>query len=293
MHRTDSLNSGHHAARAAAKRWARATPCDAAMRATGDQAHCRETRPVASRCLDAVSGDVLAGALDRFAVETPRRSPRRRGSASAPRDARTCASSRKAATAARHRHRLRLPLRRFERNDDVLYICYDNEAYIDTGVQRSSATPPAREPPRHRRSARCPATSSAPAENLPRIGMPCTASLRRDRGVCQPARPRAQGDLRHGHRGRALSTSSSPVRSAGTRAQRHDQDRAAGRRDPALPLFEAHDGGLREDTDSTQAAGDRLPGVAKALCPPFRQLADIARIALTRKSSTATSPNTG
>jgi pyruvate ferredoxin oxidoreductase beta subunit len=31
----------------------------------------------------------------------------------------------------------------FERNDDVLFICYDNEAYMNTGVQRSSATPPA------------------------------------------------------------------------------------------------------------------------------------------------------
>lgn len=31
----------------------------------------------------------------------------------------------------------------FERNDDVLYVCYDNEGYMNTGVQRSSATPPA------------------------------------------------------------------------------------------------------------------------------------------------------
>ncbi len=29
----------------------------------------------------------------------------------------------------------------FERNDDVLYICYNNQAYMNTGVQRSSATP--------------------------------------------------------------------------------------------------------------------------------------------------------
>jgi len=29
----------------------------------------------------------------------------------------------------------------FERNDDVLYICYDNEAYMNTGVQRSGSTP--------------------------------------------------------------------------------------------------------------------------------------------------------
>ena len=31
----------------------------------------------------------------------------------------------------------------FERNDDVLYVCYDNQAYMNTGVQRSGATPPA------------------------------------------------------------------------------------------------------------------------------------------------------
>lgn len=29
----------------------------------------------------------------------------------------------------------------FERNDDVLYVCYDNEAYMNTGVQRSGSTP--------------------------------------------------------------------------------------------------------------------------------------------------------
>lgn len=29
----------------------------------------------------------------------------------------------------------------FERNDDVLYVCYDNGGYMNTGVQRSSATP--------------------------------------------------------------------------------------------------------------------------------------------------------
>ena len=28
-----------------------------------------------------------------------------------------------------------------ERNEDFLYICYDNEAYMNTGMQRSSATP--------------------------------------------------------------------------------------------------------------------------------------------------------
>jgi pyruvate/2-oxoacid:ferredoxin oxidoreductase beta subunit len=28
-----------------------------------------------------------------------------------------------------------------ERNDNIIYICYDNEAYMNTGIQRSSSTP--------------------------------------------------------------------------------------------------------------------------------------------------------
>ncbi len=59
----------------------------------------------------------------------------------------------------------------FERNDDVLYICYDNEAYMNTGVQRSSATPPTA------RTATTPAVGEAPGnvfgtgKNLPLIAM--------------------------------------------------------------------------------------------------------------------------
>ncbi|PLX37700.1 MAG: pyruvate ferredoxin oxidoreductase [Hyphomicrobiales bacterium] len=59
----------------------------------------------------------------------------------------------------------------FERNDDVLYICYDNEAYMNTGVQRSSATPPAA------RTATTPAVGDHPGnvfgtgKNVPLIAM--------------------------------------------------------------------------------------------------------------------------
>ena len=59
----------------------------------------------------------------------------------------------------------------FERNDDVLYICYDNEAYMNTGVQRSSATPGAA------RTATTPAVGEAPGnvfgqgKSLPLIAM--------------------------------------------------------------------------------------------------------------------------
>ena len=59
----------------------------------------------------------------------------------------------------------------FERNDDVLFICYDNEAYMNTGVQRSGATPPAA------RTATTPAVGPAPGnvfgqgKNAPLIAM--------------------------------------------------------------------------------------------------------------------------
>lgn len=59
----------------------------------------------------------------------------------------------------------------FERNDDVLYVCYDNEAYMNTGVQRSSATPPAA------RTATTPAVGDAPGnvfgtgKNVPLIAL--------------------------------------------------------------------------------------------------------------------------
>ncbi|HEX6005129.1 MAG TPA: thiamine pyrophosphate-dependent enzyme [Burkholderiales bacterium] len=59
----------------------------------------------------------------------------------------------------------------FERNDDVLYICYDNEAYMNTGIQRSSATPPAA------RTATTPGVGPAPGnvfgtgKNVPLIAM--------------------------------------------------------------------------------------------------------------------------
>lgn len=59
----------------------------------------------------------------------------------------------------------------FERNDDVLYICYDNQAYMNTGVQRSSATPPTA------RTATTPAVGDAPGnifgtgKDVPKIAM--------------------------------------------------------------------------------------------------------------------------
>jgi pyruvate ferredoxin oxidoreductase beta subunit len=61
-----------------------------------------------------------------------------------------------------------------ERNEDFIYLCYDNEAYMNTGTQRSSQTP---------RGARTTTTTAGKRENpkdLPRImeahGIPYVAS---------------------------------------------------------------------------------------------------------------------
>ena len=59
----------------------------------------------------------------------------------------------------------------FERNDDVLYICYDNEAYMNTGVQRSSATPPSARTATTMAIGAEPGASFGQGKNLPRIAM--------------------------------------------------------------------------------------------------------------------------
>jgi pyruvate ferredoxin oxidoreductase beta subunit len=59
----------------------------------------------------------------------------------------------------------------FERNDDVLYICYDNEAYMNTGVQRSSATPPAARTATTMPVGKEPGNVFGQGKNLPAIAM--------------------------------------------------------------------------------------------------------------------------
>jgi len=59
----------------------------------------------------------------------------------------------------------------FERNDDVLYICYDNEAYMNTGVQRSGATPPAARTMTTQAVGPEPGAPFGQGKNVPRIAM--------------------------------------------------------------------------------------------------------------------------
>jgi pyruvate ferredoxin oxidoreductase beta subunit len=59
----------------------------------------------------------------------------------------------------------------FERNDDVLFICYDNEAYMNTGVQRSGATPPAARTATTEAVGAEPGNPFGQGKDMPRIAM--------------------------------------------------------------------------------------------------------------------------
>ena len=132
----------------------------------------------------------------------------------------------------------------FERGDDVLYVCYDNEAYMNTGVQRSGATPPAA------RTATTKPVGAEPGQRL-RPGQERAAHrdgardpVRRDRDGRRAPRPRGEGRARDGApRRRATSTSSSPARSAGAPRRRTPIRIARLAKETGLfPVFEAEHG---------------------------------------------------
>ena len=92
----------------------------------------------------------------------------------------------------------------FERNDDVLYICYDNEGYMNTGVQRSVRDPADRRTATTRRSAPGPGNVFGTGKYTAEDRRCARNSLRRHRERRRPARSRGQGDEGDGHPRRAL-----------------------------------------------------------------------------------------
>jgi pyruvate ferredoxin oxidoreductase beta subunit len=59
----------------------------------------------------------------------------------------------------------------FERNDDALFVCYDNEAYMNTGVQRSGATPAAARTATTEAVGREPGNAFGQGKNVPLLAM--------------------------------------------------------------------------------------------------------------------------
>ncbi len=171
MRRTNSLNSGHRACQGCGEALGARYAIDAAMQATGNQ-------------LIAVNA---TGCLEVFSTPYPETSWQIPWIHSLFGNAAAVASGVAAALRVKGRREARVVAQggdggttdigfgclsgMFERNDDVLYICYDNEAYMNTGVQRSSATPPAA------RTATTPAMGAHPGnefgtgKNVPLIAM--------------------------------------------------------------------------------------------------------------------------
>jgi len=141
--RTNSLNSGHRACQGCGEALGARYALDAAMRATDGK-------------MIAVNA---TGCLEVFSTPYPETSWRVPWLHSLFGNAPAVATGVAAALKAKGRHDVRVVAQAgdggtvdigfgclsgmFERNDDVLFVCYDNEGYMNTGVQRSSATPPA------------------------------------------------------------------------------------------------------------------------------------------------------
>jgi pyruvate ferredoxin oxidoreductase beta subunit len=171
MRRTNSLNSGHRACQGCGEALGARYALDAAMRATDNH-------------LVAVNA---TGCLEVFSTPYPETSWQIPWLHSLFGNAAAVASGVAAALRIQGKEHVRVIAQggdggttdigfgclsgMFERNDDVLYICYDNEAYMNTGVQRSSATPGAA------RTATTPAVGREPGnvfgtgKNVPLIAM--------------------------------------------------------------------------------------------------------------------------
>jgi pyruvate ferredoxin oxidoreductase beta subunit len=141
--RANALNSGHRACQGCGEALAARYVLDAAARATGSR-------------LVIVNA---TGCLEVFSTPYPESSWQLPWLHSVFANAPAVASGVAAALAAQGRSDIRVVAQggdgatvdiglaclsgMFERGDDVLYVCYDNEAYMNTGVQRSGATPAA------------------------------------------------------------------------------------------------------------------------------------------------------
>jgi len=170
-HRTNSLNSGHRACQGCGEALGARYAIDAAMKACNNQ-------------LIAANA---TGCLEVFSTPYPETSWKIPWIHSLFGNAAAVATGIAAAMKVKGRHDVRVIAQggdggttdigfgclsgMFERNDDVLYLCYDNEAYMNTGVQRSSATPGAA------RTATTTAEGSQPGnvfgqgKNVPQIAM--------------------------------------------------------------------------------------------------------------------------
>ncbi len=117
----------------------------------------------------------------------------------------------------------------FERNDDVLYICYDNEAYMNTGVQRSGSTPPAARTATTQAVGPEPGNVFGQGKSAPLIAMAHEIPYVATATVAELRDLEAKVQTRDGDPRRALPARLRPLPARlGQRPEGHDPDRAAG-----------------------------------------------------------------
>jgi pyruvate ferredoxin oxidoreductase beta subunit len=169
--RTNSITSGHRACQGCGEALGARYVLDAAMRATGGQ-------------LIAVNA---TGCLEVFTTPYPETSWRIPWLHSLFANAPSVATGVAAALAAKGRTEVRVVAQAgdggtvdigfgalsgmFERNDDVLFVCYDNQAYMNTGIQRSGATPPAARTATTEAVGKQPGNPFGQGKDLPRLAM--------------------------------------------------------------------------------------------------------------------------
>jgi pyruvate ferredoxin oxidoreductase beta subunit len=169
--RNNSLTSGHRACQGCGEALGARYVLDAAMRATGGR-------------LEVVNA---TGCLEVFSTPYPETSWRVAWLHSLFGNAPAAATGVAAALAAQGRDDIRVLAQggdggtvdiglgclsgMFERNDDILYVCYDNQAYMNTGVQRSGATPPAARTATTEAVGPAPGNAFGQGKDLPRIAM--------------------------------------------------------------------------------------------------------------------------
>jgi len=169
----------------------------------------------------------------------------------------------------------------FERNDDVLYLCYDNEACMNSGVQRSSTTPPAARTATTPALGREPGNAFGTGKNLPLIAMAhripyvATASVADlpdlERKVTYATRLRGARYI-HIHAPCPLGWGSAPVDTI-----RIAQLAVAS---GLFPLFEAHDGRVTACTPlRRQVPVDEYLGLQSRFAHLFVNAASRGRIA--------------
>ena len=124
----------------------------------------------------------------------------------------------------------------FERGDDVLFVCYDNEAYMNTGVQRSGRDPAGGAHGEHEagrpgaRQRLRPGQERADDRDGPRD------PVRRHRHRRRAARPRGQGDEGDGDPRRPLHPRLRPLPARlGIGLPGHDPARPPGQGDRPVP----------------------------------------------------------